>query len=77
MGNVVLLRKFPHSDAELGRFYILTRGGVIQNQRDLIFIKNLGQSRLIKFCNCHRGGDVVALYQIQTAFNELPGLHRL
>ena len=48
---------------------------MVQDDGDLVLVKDLGEPRLVKFGDGHRSGDVVAQHQVQLGLNELAGLH--
>ena len=75
VGDVVLVGKVPGLQAQLGGLDILAGGVVIQNDGDLIPIKHLGKTGLLKLGDGDGGGDVVAQHHIQLGLDELSGLH--
>ena len=48
---------------------------MVQDNGDLVLVKDLSESRLVKLGNGYRSGDIVAQHQIQLSLNELSGLH--
>ncbi len=75
IGNFMLVGKLPGLLAQLGGLDVLAGGVVVQNDGDFILVKDLGEARLLKFGDGHRGGDVVAQHQIQSGLDELTSLH--
>ena len=73
--DLVLMRKFSGLLAQLGRLDVLAGGVVVQDNGDLIFVKDLGKSGLFKLGNSHRSGDVIPQHHIQLGLNELPYFH--
>ena len=71
IGDVVLVGKFPGLLAQLGGLDVLAGGVVVQNDGDLVLVKDLGEPGLFKLGDGHRSGDVVAQDQIQLGLDEL------
>ena len=67
VGDVVLVGKVPAPGAQLGGLDVLTGGGVVQHNGDLVLVKHRGQPRLLKLFDGHRGSNVVAQHQVQLA----------
>ena len=67
VGDVVLVGKVPAPGAQLGGLDVLTGGGVVQHNGDLVLVKHRGQPRLLKLFDGHGCGNVVAQHQVQLA----------
>ena len=74
VGDVEALGKSPGLSAELGRLDVLAGGIVVQNDGDLVLVKDLSQPCLVKLGDGHRRGDVIAQHQVQPGLNELARL---
>ena len=75
MGDGKLLSKLPALGAQLSGLDVLAGGGVVQYNGDFLPVKHRGQTRLFKFRDGHRRGDVVAQHQVQLSLDALTRLH--
>ena len=71
VGDVKPFGKLPGLGTQLSGLDILTWGGVIQHQGDLVLVKHLGQPRLVELRDGYRGGNVVAQHHIQFSLYQL------
>src|SRR5699024_6469682 len=60
VGDVVFVGEVPGLQAQLGGLDVLAGGVVVQDNGDLVLVKHLGEARLLKLGDGHRGGDSVA-----------------
>ena len=75
VGDLVLVGEVPGLQAQLGGFDVLAGGVVVQDNGDLVLVKHLGEARLLKLGDGHRGGDVVAQHHVHLGLDELAHLH--
>ncbi len=69
VGDLIFVRKLPHTFAVLCGFDILVGHKMIGHQGDLILVKHPPGFHLVHLLNGHRGGDVVAQHQIETGLD--------
>ena len=75
IGNLMLMSKVPGLETQLCRFDVLAGGIVVQDDGDLVPVKDPGEASLLKLGDGHRGGDVVAQHHIHPGLDELAHLH--
>ena len=75
VGDAVLVGEGPGLQAQLGGLDVLAGGVVVQDDGDLVLVKDLGEARLLKLGDGHRGGDVVAQHHVHLGLDELAHLH--
>ena len=75
VGDVMLVGEVPGLQAQLGGLDVLAGGVVVQDNGDLVLVKHLGEARLLKLGDGHRGGDVVAQHHVHLGLDELAHLH--
>ena len=75
VGNIVFVGKVPGLQTQLSGLDVLAGGVVVQDNGDLVLVKDLGETCFLKFCDRHGGGDVVAQHHIHFGLDELPHLH--
>ncbi len=77
IGDLMFVGKISGFKAQLRGFDVLAGGIVVQNNGDLIPVKNPGKAGLFKLGDRHRGGDVVAQHHIHPGLDELSHLHSI
>ena len=65
VGNLVFVGELPGLLAQLGGLDVLAGGVVVQDDGNLVPVKDLSEARLLKLGDGHGGGDVVALHPVQ------------
>ena len=71
VGDLVLVGEVPGLQTQLGGLDVLAGGVVVQDNGDLVLVKHLGEARLLKLGDGHRGGDVVAQHHVHLGLDEL------
>ena len=75
VGDVVLVGKVAGFQAQLGGLDVLARGVVVQDDGDLVLVKDLAEAGLLKLGDGHGGGNVIAQDHIYLGLDELANLH--
>ena len=75
VGDAVFVGKVAGFQAQLSGLDVLARGVVVQDDGDLVLVKDLAEPGLLKLGDGHGGGDVVAQDHVHLGLNELANLH--
>ena len=77
IGNIMLTGKLTHAFAVFCRLDVFIRNKMIQNQCDLILMKNTIYFHFIHFMNCDRRCDIISEHQIQIRLDQLSRTDRV
>ena len=75
IGDLMLMGKIPGLEAQFRGFDVLAGRIVVQNDGDLVPVKDPGEAGLFKLGDGHRCGDVVAQHHVHLGLDQLTHLH--